>query len=177
MNKSEPDIDVADQSVVGRRAERDALIGRLRRDRDWFKRSRAQLQFLWISLTLISLGLGFLTSIFIAMGWPSATDQPGKAILVALPALGSFCGTILAHFRLRENWELRELGRIDVDEAIVRASFLPVDDLAAFSKGLYELQMARVQLSRLQTAQFFATLTEKQVESQPGARVHRTPPL
>ena len=168
MNKPEADTDVGDQSAAGRRADRDAFIERLRGDRDWFKRHRVQMQFLWISLTLISLGLGFLTSIFIAIGWPSTTDQPGKTILIALPALASFCGAIVVHFRLRETWELRELGRIDVDEAIVRASFLPVDDPSAFSKALYELQMARVQLARLQTARFFAALTETQVGRSPG---------
>jgi hypothetical protein len=147
-------------------SKRDEFIKRLKSDREWFKSRRIQIQGLWLSLTLVSLMFGFVTSILIAMGWPNATEQPGKAILVALPAISSFCGTILAQFRLRENWELREFGRIDVDEAIVRASFLPIDDPVAFSKGLYDLQMARVQLSRLQTTRFFATLTEKPAETQ-----------
>lgn len=159
-------------SVLDQRSDRcrsrDEFIEQLRKDRAWFKKRRAQLQYMWIVLTAISLLLGFLTSIFIAIGWPSVTEYPGKAILVALPSIGSFCGTILIHFRLRENWELRELGRIDVEEAIVRASFLPLDDPVAFAKGLFDLEIAHVQLKRLQTAKFFATVAERPNDTNAG---------
>ena len=86
----------------------------------------------------------------------------GKATLVTLPAVASFCGTILAHFRLRESWELRPLGQIDVDEAIVKATFLPIDDPEKISEQLYQLEIAHIERSRLQTARFFATLSEGQ---------------
>src|SRR3954453_19196190 len=161
MNVLDQDCSANGESTE-RRRQRDEFIKKIEGDRISYVRSRNQLRYLWIILTTLSLSLGFITSILIAMGWPSATEQPGKSILVALPTIASFCGTILAHFRLRENWEMHELGRIGVEEIIIDTSHLPVDNPKTFSRELYELQMARVRLSRLQTAKFFATLTEKQ---------------
>ena len=126
----------ADNDLTKRRQLRDTFIESLKRDRRWFKRRRIQLQFLWTSLTLINIFLGLLTSMLIAIGFPRNGNLLEKAILVALPAVATFCGTLLVHLRLRENWELRELGRVDVDEAIVEARFIDVKDVDHFNSQL-----------------------------------------
>src|SRR3954454_20513401 len=60
-----------------------------------------------------------------------------------------------------------------LQEIIIDASHLPVDNPKTFSRELCTLQMARVRLSRLQTAKFFATLTEKQASHRTDGDVQK----
>jgi hypothetical protein len=92
------------------------------------------------------------------LGWPDPGQQPGKGVLVALPAISSFCGTLIVHFRLRESWELREMGRIDTEEAIVKAMFLNQQNETEFSTELYKIHMERIQRARLQATRYFVNL-------------------
>ena len=71
-----------EQSTMGtstdRTRRRDEFITKLRSNRQWYRRRRKQLQILWIGLTIFNLCLGFLTSIFIALGWPGYRQPHGQ---------------------------------------------------------------------------------------------------
>ena len=151
---------VSDWALVERRAERDAFIKKMQEAQGPYRRHRNLLQAAWLFLSVLSLGLGLLMSVFIAVGWPNPTQNPGKAVLVVLPLIATFCTTLMGHFRLRETCKLRELGRIKIDEIIAHVESLPLDDPTAFNTGLTKARMARVELSLSQTEHYFAMQTD-----------------
>lgn len=155
-------------------AKHAALLEKLYLERDWFRSRRLWYYLTWVSLTVLNLSLSFLTSILIALGWPDPGQQPGKGILVALPAIASFCGTLIVHFRLRESWELREMGRIDTEEAIVKAMFLNQENEAEFSTELYKIHMERIQRVRVQATRYFANLQGRAEDSKAPALGRRS---
>ncbi|MCS0503125.1 hypothetical protein [Ancylobacter mangrovi] len=150
-----------------RTERRDDLLAKLRSDRRWFVVRRSLLQAAWFGLSILSLLLGVLTSVLIAIGWPSTENAWDQAILILLPAISGLCGAFIGNYRLRETWELREFGRIETDRLIVEAKFIDRRN-PDFDSRINELHMRRVQLARRQASQFFAFFARVAANGEPA---------
>lgn len=150
-------VTISDDMKEFRRDRRADLIGKLKCDRSWYSQRSRLLQQLWIGLSIAGLIFSFGTSVLVASGALDTGNFIAKIVLTALPSLAALCGTIIMTFRLRETWELRELGRIEMDELILRAKFLSLET-PDFDDQLRALSMARISLARQQASGFFASL-------------------
>jgi hypothetical protein len=128
----------------------------------WFSFWKNFYGICWNTLTLLVIVLSGITSILIAarFGQDEADGSWQRFVLIGMPALATLFGAILAQFRMRESWQLRETGRIEVEEILGRLSFLhPSEPNALESLAVLENDLHR--LAKRQTSDFFAAWDDR----------------
>lgn len=82
----------------------------------WYDRSVGRHYWLWLPIHLIGLFSGFATSIIAALATEESFKSFGlvRLLLVLLPALGAALSTVVVQSRLHERYQLRENGRIAI---------------------------------------------------------------
>jgi hypothetical protein len=118
----------------------------------WYERQSILQGKLWNYLTLAIIVLSAISSIVAAYGPIGAW----KLVPSALSAAAAFCAAYLTQFRVRDLWQIREVGRIDAEKLVARAQTIssnggnsPFDDAIALKLSLHDLE-------RDQNQQFFA---------------------
>ena len=117
--------------------------------------------WIWNSATTAIVVLGAATAVVSALGEFSGQ----KIITIILPAISSFLGTVLIQFRVRELWQVREVGRISSEELIARAYTIPISDRDSALAAATALRLDAHKIEREQAAQFFAQNTGKPIEA------------
>jgi hypothetical protein len=84
----------------------------------WYEKAANRQYFYWNACSLLSVVAGFITSILAALMAKGAFQEYGWWLLIVLPALGSLAATLLNQFRFEEFEDLRELGRIELQDTI-----------------------------------------------------------
>jgi hypothetical protein len=154
-------------TAVERKKQKAELLNALTGHRDWLHWWNQRYQFVWYGATLAVIVLTGLTSIFAALGL--AESRRGKATIIVLPAVATLISTALVQFQIRENWQLRELGRVEFDKFIVEASLLDVND-AAFGEKLLRIHTDALGVQREQAQRFFAGFTQRPDSESPPVR-------
>lgn len=79
-------------------------------------------------------------------------------LLASLPAAAALITTLLGQFQVRELWELRESGRIRLNELIIEASLIGATTDVEMRSALSVIDRKRVEMQREQSSRFFSTI-------------------
>ena len=91
------------------------------KDLPWYEGASSSQYRWWHAITLISLGATLATSIVAALMQKEFFGGDGKVWLVVLPLIGTVANAILSQFRFRELEDLRERGRIEMEDIVFYA--------------------------------------------------------
>jgi hypothetical protein len=89
----------------------------------WYERASSRYYLYWSTCAFVSVVAGFAASVVAALiNDDTFSFQPyGKTLLIILPAIGSLAATLLTQFRFEEVQDLREIGRIEMQDMIAWA--------------------------------------------------------
>jgi hypothetical protein len=134
--------------------KKEEFICRLDRFHDWYARAKNFYGTTWYAGGLAAAVLGALTSILVALGF---AGQPGwrRSITIVLPALAALISTALVQFRVREIWELREIGRIDVLRLEAAAERIPETNAQEILDEIYALEIRLIDVEQRQAQSFY----------------------
>ena len=88
----------------------------------WYESVSSRQHFYWNTCSFLSVVAGFAASIVAAFISEGAFKDYGKILLIVLPAIGSLAAALLTQFRFEEFEDLREVGRIEIQDMIDWAS-------------------------------------------------------
>ena len=123
-----------------------SYIERLRKiDLPWYERSSSRQYWLWQGLTLLTFVAALGTSVLAALAKQEWFNFPAQVVLVMLPLIGAAAGQLLTQFQFRQLEDLRERGRIEMEDIVRNAEKLlaAAQDEAAYQLA-YEDTRARV---------------------------------
>ena len=93
--------------------------------------------FFWHGCTLVSVISGFAAAITSAVMPPETFSDQGKVWLTVISAIGGVAAALLTQFRFRELEDLRETGRIEIE------------DIISFGWGKYAQKLSDEELYRV----------------------------
>ena len=140
---------------------RNTAISYLRTHRDWYNWYSEFYKWVWNGATLLIILLSALTAI-IASGTKDASPPVAWAqwSLIILPAVATFLGALIAQFRVRDLWQIREAGRIKAEELVCSGLGIDVSDPKVAVAEALRLRGLAHQLEREQATGFFAEFVE-----------------
>jgi hypothetical protein len=136
------------------------ILSYLREQRRYYVEGNERYQHLWNWLNIGAVCLSFAGSILAALSFIEEFLF-FQILAVFLPAAAGACSTALIQFRIRELWQLRDDGRMEMEYLICRAHMVGVgatDKTKVYEEAL-ELRQEAHDLERRQSAQFFSFLT------------------
>lgn len=145
---------------TGNGTPRQQLIEQLKVRREWYRQARRLYNTLWNSFTLLIVICTAAASIVAALNYGKLSSEALQILMVVLPAIASLLSTILVQFRVRENWQLRELGRLDIEELLLEAQRLQDSNDAQTQAAIDKLHARALEISRRQASEFFAYLSK-----------------
>jgi hypothetical protein len=119
--------------------------------------------WLWNSATASIVVISAATAILAAWNRPYL-----QWLNILLPAISTVLGTLLMQFRMRDMWQLREMGRIASEELVAEAHLMDVGKVEDATKTAIALRMRAHQIERDQATQFFAEPPNKEGGSKPN---------
>jgi hypothetical protein len=138
---------------------REESLNYLRTHRNWYVRWTNFNKNLWNLSNVAIMILGAATSILAALNRPGGAQDPltwTDSLTIAMPALASLLSAILVQWRVYEKWQLREEGRIDLEELLCEAHLIRVDEPEKTLKKAIELRRRAITIERTQANRFFA---------------------
>jgi hypothetical protein len=161
--------------------KKERLLTRLEKYRDWYERDKRRMAFGLFALQSVAMVCAFGASLIAALITDAATwTMYGKPAAIVLPALAGLAGVLITQFKLREIFELREKGRIDVEELRHRARALQTDVAEQFAQERLAIELNLVAIEREQAKGFFAymaaqpTLDQESIKALVDAAVSKT---
>lgn len=104
------------------RAELSSFIERLESEyRPWYEKAASRQFIYWHACSLTALLAGFASSIVAAFMKEIDFAGNGRLLLTILPVLGALASALLSQFRFQELEDLRERGRIELEDIILWA--------------------------------------------------------
>lgn len=133
------------------------LIDKLKHWEAWYTSASNSYGSAWHIITTLVVVLTAATSLLVALD--KATSLKWLAVL--MPAAAGLLTTISVQFRIKENWQLREFGRLEIASLLVDAHDLRADDPELRRKANDLLRKA-LAIDRAQAASFFDMQSQKQ---------------
>lgn len=133
-------------------ATRSALEAELEARRKWLVRDKRFQRLCYYLFLIVSLLAAFSASVIAGLD----KGDSSRVALIVLPLVGAFCASLIQQFGWREVYQLREKGRIDIDElryAVHRARPRTLADLQRLEEMVHNRLVA---ISREQSGTFFA---------------------
>ena len=93
-------------------------------DLPWYERSSRRQYALWHALTLVALIASLATSAIAALMKQEFLTANAQLLLVVIPLVGAAASAALSQFRFRELEDLRERGRIEMEDILFSAQGL-----------------------------------------------------
>ena len=136
---------------------REELISKCRSWEHWYRWWSDIYAALWHAATTAVIVLTALTSLLVALN----LGQAYKWQIVSLSAIAGLLTTFSVQFRLKENWQLREMGRLEVLALTVEARSLRASDPDLREKA-FAIEQRLINIDRAQAGFFFETLFSDQ---------------
>ena len=134
---------------------KERFIRRLERYYSWYARIGGIYGTCWYAAGITITVLGTLTSLFVALNF-AESEGWGKIVTIVLPAVAALISTAVTQFRVREHWELREYGRINVLRLIAEAK--RVDEAAdGFRSELHKIESRLIDIEMQQAQSFYGS--------------------
>ncbi|MBV9079176.1 MAG: DUF4231 domain-containing protein [Methylobacteriaceae bacterium] len=146
-------VPASDTTPSGAERRRE-LIDKLVEWERWYEGQSNLYGGIWNTFTIAAIVLAALTSLFAALG----KGEDWKLAMIVMPALAALLTTLIVQFRVRENWKLREIGRLELAELVNEARTLSENDPEIRVKSR-ELVRKALTIDRAQATAFFETLT------------------
>jgi hypothetical protein len=143
------------------RAIQRKILDYLRSHRKAYIGGNVRFGVLWNVLSFSVIVLSALTSILAAFKEGSPNSIP-SFVLVILPAASALLSTFLLQFRIRDLWQLRDEGRIEIERLICKAHLIPTEDRKTALERAMELRAAAIELEFNQSRRFFSVLERPQ---------------
>jgi hypothetical protein len=124
----------------------------------------------WNTLSFAVIVLSALTSILAAL------QNIPPWLLIVLPAVSALLSTFLLQFRIRDLWQLRDEGRIQIEMLICRAHLIPTETREAALQAAMELRTAAIKLELDQSRRFFSVIGQPSSTSAKGDHPQTTGP-
>lgn len=140
------------QIIAGRRTD---LRRKVRQHYAWYVTAKNTNRNLYYTFQILSLLCGFAASTIAAV-----SPSWGRTSLILLPILASVLASLIHQFSWRELYELREQGRIDLEEILLqikRTRPISFDEMTALESDVHQRLVA---LSRRQASGFFTFVRE-----------------
>ncbi len=138
---------------------------------DWYERDANRQYRWWFSCFWVSIAAGFVSSLIAALVKGGALTAYGPIALIVLPALGSLAGLILSQLHFRELEDLRERGRIEIQDIIDWArGQLAAADGEARCLAVYEELRKKVKDLEMQQHEEFTRITGPKKPARTGSR-------
>ncbi|MGO9356976.1 MAG: hypothetical protein ACLP1D_04785, partial [Xanthobacteraceae bacterium] len=109
----------------------------------------------WNVLSFSVIVLSALTSILAAL---KANENVPSWLIIVLPALSALLSTFLLQFRIRDLWQLRDEGRIEIELLICKAHLIPTESRDAALNAAMELRTGAIKLELDQSRRFFSVI-------------------
>jgi len=93
-------------------------------DLRWYERSSSRQYALWHGFTLAGLIASIATSVIAALMKQEFLAANAQLLLVVIPLIGAAASAMLSQFRFRELEDLRERGRIEMEDILFSAQGL-----------------------------------------------------
>jgi hypothetical protein len=90
----------------------------------WYERASSRQYTLWHLFTLVAFIATVATSVIAALMKQEFFARDGQLLLVVLPLIGAAASAVLTQFRFRELEDLRERGRIEMEDIMFHAKGL-----------------------------------------------------
>lgn len=129
------------------------ILGYLRTHRKSYIGGNLRFGVMWNLINLSVILLSALTSILAALKNPNLQNW-----IIILPATSALLSTILLQFRIRDLWQLRDEGRIEIELLICKAHLIPIKDRQDALEAAMKLRTAAHELERDQSRRFFSVL-------------------
>ena len=94
------------------------------RDLPWYERSSSRQYWLWHALSIGAFVTTVATSAIAALMKQEYLASHAQVLLVILPLIGAAASAVLSQFRFRELEDLRERGRIEMEDILFCAEGL-----------------------------------------------------
>ena len=95
-----------------------------RKDLPWYERSSSRQYWLWHTLSIGAFVTTVATSAIAALMKQEYLAAHAQVLLVILPLIGAASSAVLSQFRFRELEDLRERGRIEMEDILLSAEGL-----------------------------------------------------
>lgn len=128
----------------------------LRKDQKWYRAWKVRFGLLWNVGTLAVMALGAIASLLVLADTTATTE--GKILVASLTTASAIITAVLSQFRIRELWQLRENGRLEIMEILDALRLVDVSDPAKAEEALAPLRARRRELSRQQAQSFFSSM-------------------
>ncbi|CAN5153685.1 hypothetical protein BH10PSE8_BH10PSE8_21950 [soil metagenome] len=127
----------------------------LKKDQGWYRKWKIWLGLLWNVGTILIISLGAISSFLVLAG--TAETQIGKYLVASLTSISAVITAALSQFRVRDLWQLRENGRLEMMELLDALRLVDISDPAKAEQALAPLRARRRELTRQQAQSFFST--------------------
>jgi hypothetical protein len=138
------------------------LVSELMRHYKWYARSSTIYSVFFNILSILTIILSVVTSVLAAYSLEQL-----HWLVVLLPILTASFAAVLSQWNIKENWQLREDGRIQVSRILAEARALDTDDAAELRNEALRLRMAAFQIESEQSRGFFSNRTITKDNGQP----------
>jgi hypothetical protein len=146
---SRPDVVAkSDAQLISER--RDDLRRKIRQHHQWYQKAKNTNRNLYYAFQILSLLCGFAASTLAAVD-PSW----GRTGLILLPILASILASLIHQFSWRELYELREQGRIDMEELLLETKHSRPTNLDGMTALEADVHRRLIEVSRRQASGFF----------------------
>ncbi len=141
------------------------------KDLPWYETSSSRQYLLYHAFSLIAIGASLSTLIVASFMKTPAFADYAQVILVLLPLFGTIASTLLSQFGFREREDLRERGRIEMEDIVLSA-----DGLLAAAKDEIECQRAYEETrKRVKTLDLSQHRADTELRAGAARQLARTP--